>query len=589
VPKTLLRHLPGVRRRLAISVGLGLLATLILIGQTALLASVIARAFQSDAALPSLVPALVALLILTVVRANVIRLRETAAQAGAADVKRALRAGVIAHLLRLGPLALKEQRTGELTATVGDGIDRFDPYVARYMPQQVLSVLTPLVIGIAVLTRDWISALILLATAPILPLLMILVGRYAEGHIRQQWVALSRMSAYLLDTLQGLTAIKMFARGADTRANIRRVSATYRDRTLATLRYAFLSGLVLDFVTAGAIALLAVDLGTRLLDGAVSFERAVFVLLLAPEFYRPLRELGQHRHAAMEAREPAARIEALPNWSVAAVTGPSSRPLAGAGRAEHEQPVTLAAPLHLVLSAVGYSYPGSVGLAVTGIDLNLHPGTRTALVGPSGAGKSTLVGLLLRFIEPTAGTITVNGVPLSALSVEDWRAHTAYVPQRPHLFAAPLHENISLGKPGATRREVARAAAMAGVDQFIDRLPLGYDTPIGERGARLSGGEAQRVAIARAFLGDAPLLILDEPTSSLDPVTETVIRSALERLMRDRTVLVVAHRLNTVAGADRIVVLDEGRVVESGTHHELLRGGGLYARLARAPGTEVAV
>jgi ATP-binding cassette, subfamily C, bacterial CydD len=589
VAKTLLRQLPGVRRWVAFSVGLGLLGTLLLIAQTALLASVIARAFQAHAALPALAPALVALLILTVMRAGVTWLRETAAQAGAGDVKRALRAGVIAHLLHLGPLALREQRTGELVATVGDGIDRLDPYVARYLPQRLLSVLTPLVIGVAVLARDWMSALILLATAPILPLLMILVGRYAEGHIRLQWTALSRMSAYLLDTLQGLTTIKMFARGADTRETIRRVGVTYRVRTLAALRYAFLSGLVLDFVTAGAIALLAVDLGTRLLAGAVSFERAFFVLLLAPEFYRPLRELGQHRHAAMEAREPAARIEALPHWSADSMSDASVGPSLMVTRSAHEPPVTLAGPLHIALNGVGYSYPGSAGPSLTGLDLALQPGTRTALVGPSGAGKSTLVGLLLRFIEPTAGTITVNGIPLAALSVEDWRAHTAYVPQRPHLFAAPLHENISLGKPGATRREVACAAAMAGVDQFIERLPLGYDTPIGERGARLSGGEAQRIAIARAFLRDAPLLILDEPTSALDPVTEMVIRSALERLMGDRTVLVVAHRLNTVAGADRIVVLDEGRIVESGAHRELLERDGLYARLVRAPGAAVTV
>jgi ATP-binding cassette, subfamily C, bacterial CydD len=501
-----------------------------------------------------------------------------------------LRALLVAHLLRLGPLALRNQRTGELVATAGDGIDRLDPYVARYLPQVQLSVLTPLMIGIAVLVRDWISAVILLATAPILPLLMILVGRYAEGHIRQQWTTLSRMSAYLLDTLQGLTAIKMFARGAETLESVRRVSATYRDRTLKTLRYAFLSGLVLEFVTAGAIALVAVDLGTRLLDGNISFERAFFVLLLAPEFYRPLRELGQHRHAAMEAREPAARIEALPAWSVGTRTAsaPERQDLIGGGT-EGGRPITLARPLRITLRGVGYSYPGGDRPALAGIDLTLQAGTRTALVGPSGSGKSTLLGLILRFVEPTTGTILVNGAPLSVLPLEDWRTHTAYVPQRPHLFAAPLHENISLGKPGATRREVARAATLAGVDQFIARLPLGYDTPIGERGARLSGGEAQRIAIARAFLRDAPLLILDEPTSSLDPAAEAVIRDALERLARDRTVLIVAHRLNTVATADQIVVLDGGRIVEIGTHHELLEKAALYARLVRASGTGVAV
>ncbi|MGH2346684.1 MAG: ABC transporter ATP-binding protein/permease, partial [Chloroflexota bacterium] len=416
MPKTLLRQLPGVRPWIALSVGLGLLGTLLTIGQMALLASITARAFQSGARLPALAPALAALLAFTVLRAGVTWLRETAAHAGAVRVKHKLRALLIAHLFRLGPLALKEQRTGELVATAGDGIDRLDPYVARYLPQVQLSILVPLMIGIAVLTRDWISAVILLATAPILPLLMILVGRYAEGHIRQQWTTLSRMSAYLLDTLQGLTAIKMFARGAETLESVRRVSATYRDRTLKTLRYAFLNGLVLEFVTAGAIALVAVDLGTRLLDGNISFERAFFVLLLAPEFYRPLRELGQHRHAAMEANEPAARIAALPAWSVETPIASALEPTdTAAGRPAADRPIVLARPLRITLSGVGYSYPGGDRPALTGVDLALQPGTRTALVGPSGAGKSTLIGLVLRFIEPTTGMIAVNGAPLSAL------------------------------------------------------------------------------------------------------------------------------------------------------------------------------
>lgn len=244
------------------------------------------------------------------------------------------------------------------------------------------------------------------------------------------------------------------------------------------------------------------------------------------------------------------------------------------------EPIVLAPPLRIAFREVAYRYPGAETPALTGIDLTLVPGTRTALVGPSGAGKSTLVGLLLGFIAPTGGQILVNGAPLTALPMEDWRAHLAYVPQRPHLFAASIHENISLGRPNADRREVAWAAAMAGADHFIEHLPHRYDTPIGERGARLSGGEAQRIAIARAFLRDAPLLILDEPTSALDPSTEAAIRAALERLMRERTVLVVAHRLNTVATADQIVVLDQGRVVEAGTHRDLLARGALYARLA---------
>ncbi|HVC82928.1 MAG TPA: thiol reductant ABC exporter subunit CydD [Chloroflexota bacterium] len=576
---SLVRQLPGARRWVAISTALGLLGTLLTIGQMGLLAHVTDRAFQRHAGLGSLAPELAALLGVILLRAAVTGLRETAGQAGARRAKQTLRAQLVAHLQRLGPLALKDKRTGDLVSLVGEGIERIDPYVARYLPQTALVVLTPLAILVAVAARDWISAIILLATAPILPLLMALVGRYAESHIQAQWSTLARMSAYLLDTLQGLTTIKILGRGAATEENVRRISIAYKDRTLRALRHAFLSSLVLEFITAGAIAMVAVVLGTRLLDGALSFETAFFVLLLVPEFYRPLRDLGQHRHAAMEAEAPMERIAAL-LASPATTVAPSLPADHGRRPSSTREPIILARPLQIALTGIGYCYPGSETAALSGIDLVLAPGTRTAVVGPSGAGKSTLVGIVLRFIEPTAGAITVNGVPLAALPVEDWRAHLAYVPQRPHLFAGSVAENIALGRPGASPEEVAWAAAMAGADQFIERLPFQYETTIGERGARLSGGEAQRIAIARAFLRDAPVLILDEPTSALDPVSEAEIRTALERLSDGRTVLVVAHRLNTVATADRIAVLDRGTLVELGAHRELIEQGGLYARLA---------
>jgi ABC-type multidrug transport system fused ATPase/permease subunit len=234
------------------------------------------------------------------------------------------------------------------------------------------------------------------------------------------------------------------------------------------------------------------------------------------------------------------------------------------------------------LVGVTYRYPESVRPALSDLSLVLPAGARTALVGRSGAGKSTLVSLLLRFMDPTSGRIAVNGLPITELPVEIWRENVALVPQQPYLFHGSVHENISLACPAATRADVERAAELAGAAEFIARLPRGYDTQIGERGSRLSGGEAQRLAIARAFLKDAPLLILDEPTSNLDPTSEAFIRAALERLMHERTVLVVAHRLNTIYTADRIAVLEHGRLVEAGSHAELLERGGLYARLVGA-------
>ena len=548
------------------TIALGVLGAVTTIAQMVFLSMIVDRVFLAGESLEGVSTLLLLLLGAIVLRSSFLWLREIVAQRGAVRVKTELRERLFAHLIRLGPEYTGGERTGELVATSVEGVERLDAYVSRYLPQMILSVLVPLLIFAYLLPVDVISAVLLLATAPAIPVLMILVGSHAEEQMQSQWAALSRMSAHFLDVLQGLPTLKIFGRGAAEQERVAEVSGEFRERTLKVLRYAFLSGFVLEFIATLSIALVAVALGVRLLIGGISFEAAFLVLLLAPEFFRPLRDLGVHRHAGMEGKTSAGRIFEILNTPalVSAASGAATRP---SGLPSIE------------FSDVGYSYPDSDQLALSDIDLTLPAGTCTALVGRSGAGKSTLVNLLARFLDPDSGNISANGVPIDELSVESWRENLALVPQRPYLFYGSVLENIRLARPEATREEVEWAAALAGASEFVERLPQGYDTQIGERGVRLSGGEAQRVAIARAFLKDAPVLVMDESTSSLDPESERLIGDALVRLMRDRTVLVIAHRLNTVYRADQIAVLQAGRLVETGTHPELVERGGPYARL----------
>jgi ATP-binding cassette subfamily C protein CydD len=394
--------------------------------------------------------------------------------------------------------------------------------------------------------------------------------------MQRQWLALSRMSAHFLDVIQGLTTIKLFGRELAERERIARISEGFRTKTMQVLRIAFLSGGVLEFMTTAAIGLVAVTLGIRLLNRGISFEDAFLVLLLAPEFYRPLRDLGTHRHAGMEGKASAQRIAELLETPlpVQSATTAEQRP---------EQPLTL------TLNNLTYTYPDTTAPALQDVTLTLRPGTCTALVGRSGAGKSTLVNLLLRFLDAQSGSISVNGLPLSVLPVEMWREYIALVPQRPYLFAGSIAANIRLARPDASSEEIERAAEQAGALEFIQRLPLGFETEIGEQGGRLSAGQLQRLALARAFLKDAPLLILDEPTSHLDPESEELFRRSLELLLPGRTALVIAHRYNTIANADQVAVLDAGWLSEYGSPASLLASDSTFARLVESQREELPI
>ncbi|HEX2905939.1 MAG TPA: thiol reductant ABC exporter subunit CydD [Phototrophicaceae bacterium] len=554
------------RATLALTVSLGLCAGFLLVAQAFLLSRSINLVFLGSATLNDIAGLLVALAGVGLFRALLLWGGEVAAQNMAETVKTDLRDQLYTHILALGPAYTQGERSGELVNTATTGIEALDAYLREYLPQLALAALIPLTMLLLVFPIDLLSGLVLLFTAPLIPFFMILIGKAAGALNRRQWKTLSHLSAHFLDVLQGLTTLKIFGRSRAQIEIIGHISDQFRQTTLEVLRVAFLSALVLEMVATISTAIIAVEIGLRLLHGRLDFERALFVLILAPEFYLPLRTLGVRFHSGVAGVTAAQRI-----FDVLA-TAPEVAPVT-------DVPLP---PLHFHLRFENISYHYGERPALNGLAFEIKPGEHVALVGPSGGGKTTITQLVLRFIEPQSGQITVDGLPLTQLSADRWREQIAWVSQNPYLFNTSVADNIRFGKPGATLTEVMTAAQQANAHDFILALPQGYDTLIGERGARLSGGQAQRLALARAFIRDAPLLILDEATANLDPKTEAALQTAINRLLVGRTALLIAHRLSTISCADRILVIDGGQVVESGQHDTLLQQNGIYRQLVTA-------
>jgi len=569
IDKRLIQQLKKHQQQFAILVGLGVISGVLTVLQADYLVNVIKGVFLDGLDLTQVWLWMKALVIIMLLRSVVVWLVEITAHGLASGIKADIRQRVLKCLLELGPIYTSSQQTGELVNVLVEGIENLDPYFAKFLPHLFTALLVPVLVLAWVFPVDLTTGAILLLTAPLIPLFMILIGRMAEKLNKEQWETLSRLSAHFLDVLQGLTILKIFGRSIEQIQVIRRMSGDFRDTTLRVLKIAFLSALVLELVATISTALVAVTVGLKLLYFHIGFTHAFFLLLLAPEFYSPLRQLGTHFHAGMAGVAAGERIFGI----LALAPKPAG--------VHWQSTLDYKAGVGIVIDNVHYAYDGGRP-ALRGISLEIKQGQQVALVGASGSGKSTLASLLLLFMNPDQGNIYINGMCLAKINRENWLAQVAFVPQAPHLFAGSVADNIRLGREHASLAAVMQAGRDAGAHEFIMELPQGYDTLVGEGGQGLSGGQCKRLAIARAFLRDAPFLLLDEATAGLDPQSEAVIEEALLRLKVGRTVLIIAHRLTTVYHADSIVVFNQGQVAEVGKHEALMSNKGLYYELVIA-------
>ncbi|WP_404836040.1 heme ABC transporter permease/ATP-binding protein CydD [Aeromonas media] len=558
------------RRWIGLSIGLGMGQGILMVMQAWLLATLL-HGFIIEGTTPEQsIPLFIALLLVTLTKAALAYGREVASFKAGSAVRQAIRELVLTRLARLGPAYIQRRPAGSWASLLLEQIEDMQEFFSRYLPQMAIAVFIPLVILVAVFPVNWAAGIILLGTAPLIPLFMILVGVGAADANRRNFQSLARLSGHFLDRLKGLRTLQLFMRTQAEGEAIRDASEDFRERTMEVLRLAFLSTAVLEFFAAIAVALVAVYFGFSYIDHLnfgnygvkVTLFTGLFVLFLAPEFYAPLRELGAHYHAKAQAIGAA---EQLLEFLEAEVSEPAS----GSAPFQADGPIRVEARALEVLSAEGKVLVGP-------IYFTLEAGTRTALVGISGAGKSSLVNALLGF-APYRGSLRVNGQELAELDMSQWRLQLGWLSQNPQLFHASLRDNLLLARPTASDAELEAALVRAQAWEFAKEK--GFDYPVGDQAGGLSVGQAQRLALARTLLKSTQLIVLDEPTASLDRHSERAIMSTLEQAAVGQTLLMITHRLDQLSQMDNILVLERGQLVEQGHFAQLCQAQGPFARL----------
>jgi len=547
-----------VRRPVLFAAMAGITNGLGVIVQSALLAFILQAVIIDKLPWTSLMTQFIAVAAVFMLRSACVYWHQTWGFEAGAQIRTSVREQLFDKFFVLGPAAIKQRQSGELAAVTLEQVDALENYFSRYLPQQMIVGVLPIIMIIVVMPVNWVVGLIFLVTGPLVPVFMALVGMGAASANRSQFLAMARMSGYFLDRLQGLTTLKLFGQATQELNNINKIADDFREKTMAVLRIAFLSSAVLEFFSAVAVALVAVYVGLGLLGLVhfgpaenISLSEALFVLLLAPEFFMPLRQLAINYHDRAAALGATDAILTILEQDADAVTRVPKLQLGNPEGDVNGNKTSL-----IEFNNVSKWYDKRQVL--TDINLHIATGEKVALVGESGAGKTTLLNLLLGFEAPSEGRVLLSGQAVN----REYAAKTiAWVGQNAYIFHGSIKDNIALADPGATEQSIADAAHSAGVTEFSAQLPEGLLTQIGERGYGLSGGQVQRIALARAFLKNADIVLLDEPTANLDAANKTLLLDVIDRLFADKTLIIASHDPEVISRMDRRIALQQGRIV----------------------------
>lgn len=560
------------RRWLMTSRLLGFASGVLIIAQAWFLARILHHMIMENIPREALLMPFIQLVLIFILRAWVVWLRERVGFHAGQQIRFEIRRQVLDRLQQAGPAWIQGKPAGSWATLILEQIDDMHDYYARYLPQMALATCVPLLIVAAIFPSNWVAALILLVTAPLIPMFMALVGMGAADANRRNFLALARLSGHFLDRLRGMDTLRIFGRGEAETDSIREASQDFRHRTMEVLRLAFLSSGVLEFFTSLSIALVAVYFGFSYLGElnfgsygmAVTLSSGFLALILAPEFFQPLRDLGTFYHAKAQAVGAADSLKTF-------LEAPLAHPEQGDQVLETSEPVTLQAKDLFITSPEGKMLVGP-------LNFTLGAGQRAVLVGQSGSGKSSLLNALAGFL-PYSGSLLVNGVEPRHLQPEGWHRLMSWVGQNPQLPAPTVRDNVLLGNPDANEEELNNALEKAWVNEFLPQLPQGVDTAVGEQSARLSVGQAQRVAVARALIAPCRLLLLDEPAASLDAHSEQRVMQALTEASTQQTTLMVTHQLEGLTEWDAIWVMENGQIIEQGTYQQLVEANGVFTSL----------